>query len=256
LSGAYSQKHGTLKTDLSNRYLAGDRDAYPKTVAQAMELMEGWTVSGAPHQQQNRQRNDEGGDNGLSFAQVLVEEESPEEEQPLEEVPTIAAGSALKSRRRNRKNKSILKFKIDATKDAAGNVVVPHQLPVVPVIPAQSHATSGEEEEEEEVVPPEQAEECPHCNGAHNLTSCPEVSLELLDQIHAQLCEEEESDVEEAASFFQEGAILLSDQKQIKTGGLRQNRLYLDTCTTSELMASSAFLTKIFQSATCSQPSH
>ena len=49
--------------------------------------------------------------------------------------------------------------------------------------------------------------------------------------------------------FFQDGVILLNDAKQeIRMGGLRQNRLYLDTCTTSELMANRAFLTKIFRS--------
>ena len=49
--------------------------------------------------------------------------------------------------------------------------------------------------------------------------------------------------------LIHDGATLLNDAKQeIRTGGLRQNRLYLDTCTTSELMTNRAFLTKIFRS--------
>ena len=91
--------------------------------------------------------------------------------------------------------------------------------------------------------------ECLHCNGEHTLAICPDLTLDQLREIHLQICEEDGVDAD-GVIFLQEGAALITDQNQIKTGGLRQNRLYLDTCTTSELMANAAFLTKIFQSDT------
>jgi len=313
LSGAHSHTHGTLKDDLSNLYLAGNKDVYPKSVADAMQLMEGWRLRNAPH---TIRRNDGGGggDDGLSFAQTAEVEDISEDvdsldlqDEPAEEnVPALSAG---RRRKKKKKKKSKVKFS-DNTKDAAGNDVIPHQ----------SHATSGLEEEEEIADAPDETEECPHCNGNHSLADCPDVTTEELEELYLQMCEEEEAvDEEMDAGFFQlgstdadglvddgiavpsrcpepmvscevlpwtgspgenweyklqgggetgfnesvctpatledavlliqDGAILLTDEKQqIRTGGLRQNRLYLDTCTTSELMANRAFLTKIHQS--------
>ena len=86
------------------------------------------------------------------------------------------------------------------------------------------------------------------------------LTLEQLEQLHLQLCEAEglEEDVEGAeedgASMFQRedhpedhGSMLVghNDQINLRTGGLRQNRLYLDTCSTSDLMSNRAFLTRI-----------
>ena len=77
------------------------------------------------------------------------------------------------------KDKDIVTFdNVDKTKDAAGNEVVPHQ----------SHATAGEEVEAAE----EAMEECPHCNGDHTLAECPDLTLEQLEEIYAQLGVEEE----------------------------------------------------------------
>ena len=56
------------------------------------------------------------------------------------------------------------------------------------VIPHQSHATAGEEVEAAE----EAMEECPHCNGDHTLAECPDLTLEQLEEIYAQLGVEEE----------------------------------------------------------------
>ena len=74
-------------------------------------------------------------------------------------------------------------------------------------------------------------------------------SLSVCDELPLQSSSESESGGNSGVMFFQDGAILLTDVKQqSRTGGLHQNRLYLDTCTASELMSNEAFLTKIFQS--------
>ena len=64
LSGAYFMKHGNMRNDLNNLFLTGNRDAYPKTVADAMRMMEGWRRSN-PTSQQQPQKREGNGDNGL-----------------------------------------------------------------------------------------------------------------------------------------------------------------------------------------------
>ena len=176
LSGAYSVKHGNMKAHLNNLYLTGNRDAYPTTVADAMQLMEGWRLTDHAPRQQQHQRDGGGGDDGLSFAQAgLAEEELGEDD----EQPATAQNSALKScRKKNKRKKNKVKFDNDNTRDAAGNKVISHQ----------SHAMTGEEEEADPLEEEAQEEgECPHCNGSHTLADCPDLSLEQPEEFYAQL---------------------------------------------------------------------
>ena len=128
LSGAYSVRHGSMKADLNNLFLAGNRDAYPKTVADAMRMMEGWRIRNPTSHQQPQKR--EGSDDGLSFAQAKLDEEELESDNSA-----AMRASALKSRRKNNKKKKekVTFDGVDKTRDAAGNQVIPHQ----------SHATAG-----------------------------------------------------------------------------------------------------------------
>ena len=67
-----------------------------------------------------------------------------------------------------------------------------------------------------------------------------------------QLCEVDEAE-EDGELHYQieehpdHGGMLFckNDSVKLRTGGLRQNRLYLDTCSTSDLMSNQAFLSKI-----------
>ena len=164
-------KHGNMRNDLNNLFLTGNREAYPKTVADAMRMMEGWRRSN-PTSQQQPQKREGNGDDGLSFVQAKLDEQELEDEKPAASQP-----SALKAnQKKNKKKKEKVQFN-DKTKDAAGNSVIPHQ----------SHATAGEEEETVE----DALEECPHCNGEHTLADCPDLTLEQLEAIYAQLGEEE-----------------------------------------------------------------
>jgi hypothetical protein len=130
LSGAYSMKHGNMRNDLNNMFLTGNRDAYPKTVADAMRMMEGWRRNNPMSQQQPQKQGS--GDDGLSFVQTKLDEQELDDEKPAASRP-----SSLKAeQKKTKKKKEKVRFN-DKTKDAAGNRVVPHQ----------SHATAGEEEE-------------------------------------------------------------------------------------------------------------
>ena len=236
LSGANQTMHGDLKLDLANSFVKGE-NKYPTTIAACMELLESWESPMRRGQNAQRQQQRGGEAEGVSFAQHGSFDE-PKEECEDGAAADKPGGGATPDRIPSRRNRRRKKNKVKFEQDAAGNPVIPHQ----------SHAMDGEEEETGQEGGDENVE-CPHCNGDHTLAACPDLTIEQLREIHLQLCEEEGVDAD-GVSFLQEGAALITDQRQIRTGGLRQNRLYLDTCTTSELMANAAFLTKIFQSDT------
>ena len=73
LSGALRGKHGSMKASLNNLYLTGNRDVYPTNLADAMQLMEGWSLVEQSGKQQPRRDDDD--DGGLSFAQAGLEDE-------------------------------------------------------------------------------------------------------------------------------------------------------------------------------------
>jgi hypothetical protein len=85
---------------------------------------------------------------------------------------------------------------------------------------------------------------CVHCGSHdHNLDACPDISNEQLAQILMQL-DEFELDRNDGEMFFQHQSDASIAGETV--GGLRSNRLYLNTCTTNDQITNPAYLTGVY----------
>ena len=91
---------------------------------------------------------------------------------------------------------------------------------------------------------------CVHCGSTmHNLDTCPEVTVEQLAEILVQLDDLAlEGGEDQGAMIFQKQRDSAVSKPSI--GGLRSNRLYLDTCTTNDQITNPAYLTGIYTETT------
>ena len=88
---------------------------------------------------------------------------------------------------------------------------------------------------------------CAHCGGDHSLSTCPQVSDEDLAAFISSLQRNDEDSTVTVPFGGDHGGMLLSKKgpRSRMDGGLKKNYLYLDTCTTHNVMCSPEYLTQI-----------
>ena len=238
ISGANSKRHKECKSYLKNEWIVGKRNSYPKTMPDALALLQSYQTSGSINTRAAVANDDQV--DGLSYFQEGTEEVdvNEDEEEVVEEGVTMVqnghhsnTGQAKSRRKRSKKKKKNVSFD-EAT------------------LNNDTKPDGSVKKEDAGGKPP-----CPHCGSEdHGLVGCDKITLEQLEQIHCQLAEatEEEEDVVEGEMHYQEGGMLLAhDAKSapaIRKAGITRNMLILDTATTNELMTNSQYLTGVHKS--------
>jgi hypothetical protein len=231
LSGADNSRHKELKQACENTYTMG-RDEFPSNTTDLLSKMNTYRAL-QPRMKAVRHDQAVADEDGLNFAQENKEEESEAGVQVLinsyyEESECFDEQEGS-SRRRNRNRK-----KQSKPAESAG----------VPI-----SATRNEESKQDGSGEVKRLI-CVHCGSTmHNLDTCPEITVEQLGEILVQLDDLAlEGDEDQGAMIFQKQRDSAISKPSI--GGLRSNRLYLDTCTTNDQITDPAYLTGIYTETT------
>ena len=234
LSGAEKNRHKQLKSMLENAFVVEKKDNYPNNTADVLNMMNNFQGVVQPQgnsytnwQQQRQQQQQRGDDDGVAFIQGADHDEEGGEQEGATFLQDRYSGDTGRAqrpqwRRQGKKNNTGTdQRKVNPAKQAAKN----------------------EKEVAPQAAPPPT---CMHCGGAHELAACPDLTNEQLGQILVQIIAAEEGQSNDNGNDDeQDRGSLQQVRGQGENAGLKNNYLYLDTCTTDDVACNEAYLSRL-----------
>ncbi len=85
-----------------------------------------------------------------------------------------------------------------------------------------------------------------HCRGQHDLVSCPDLTMDKLEQILTQVMARDDTEAG-GKNERVDGRLIHHSRKRRKNTRLKPNYLYVDTCTMDNIAINPAYLTNVYE---------